>query len=394
MCVVRTQRMVTCSDRRMRAGAHSGWYTGDTTNGGECANAGNAEENPVCSQVFFMDATLPSLDALVTLGPGRALRPVARRRAHRRGAPASSGEIFSPQLLPYEEWVATNSRGNEEDERGLFEAGALHMVDEDTFHRSCSPPRRTLSLSLDGVPVDANGHPIDPSAQRVVSRARPTRCRRRASWACAWTRTATPSSRWTCTSIQEPPGRRSVRKPGRRPAAAPSTACPVVRLARQRLPCPPGERRRRAPGGDRRTPWRTSAATRFAPLAVERRLHLAQRPGDRAAGVQREDGDRARRAHLPSTWTRATRPSPRAMAACTRATAKSCMFQAFPYRPGARAARRARARGRTGAFVTQDAGAGGRALPLVALPRGLEADARPPVGPRDACGCAPTWTRR
>ena len=70
-------------------------------------------------QVFFMDAA-SSLDALVTRAQEEPF-DLTLDDVRIVEAAASSGEIFSPPLLPYKEWIATNPV-NEEDERGLFEA--------------------------------------------------------------------------------------------------------------------------------------------------------------------------------------------------------------------------------------------------------------------------------
>lgn len=115
-------------------------------------------------QMFFMDAA-SSLDALVARAQEEPF-DLTLDDVRIVEAAASSGEIFSPQLLPYKEWIATNPV-NEEDERGLFEAGSLHMVDEDTFHKMLSTASDS-EFSLDGIPVDANGHPIDLSERQVV----------------------------------------------------------------------------------------------------------------------------------------------------------------------------------------------------------------------------------
>lgn len=114
-------------------------------------------------QMFFMDATTP-VDALIRWAQENPI-DLSLDDVRMAGTPASSGEIFSPQLLPYDEWVATTPVA-EEDERGLFEAGALHMVDDETFKELLSSASQ---YSVEGVLVDANGHPIDPNAQRVAA---------------------------------------------------------------------------------------------------------------------------------------------------------------------------------------------------------------------------------
>lgn len=68
---------------------------------------------------------------------------------------AASDEVYSPQLLPYKEWVATRPVG-EEGERGLFEAGALNVLDEDV--RNAAIYETSSRFAFEG--VDDNGHPI------------------------------------------------------------------------------------------------------------------------------------------------------------------------------------------------------------------------------------------
>lgn len=116
-------------------------------------------------QMFFMDATTP-LETLVAFAQENPI-DLSLDDVRVIDNMVPSGEIFSPQLLPYKEWIATAPVA-EEDERGLFEAGALHMVDDDTFQELLDSASSS-EFSLEGYAVDANGHPIDPSKQRAVA---------------------------------------------------------------------------------------------------------------------------------------------------------------------------------------------------------------------------------
>ena len=116
-------------------------------------------------QMFFIDATTP-LDVLVADAQESPI-DLSLEDVRVIDNMVPSGEIFSPQLLPYKEWIATSPVAAE-DERGLFEAGALHMVDDDTFQELLSSASSS-EFSLEGHAVDANGHPIDRGARRAVA---------------------------------------------------------------------------------------------------------------------------------------------------------------------------------------------------------------------------------
>lgn len=104
--------------------------------------------------MLFMDADTP-IEDLVAQAQAHPV-DLTLEDVHLVKAPlAASDEVYSPQLLPYKEWVATRPVG-EEGERGLFEAGALNVLDEDV--RNAAIYETSSRFAFEG--VDDNGHPI------------------------------------------------------------------------------------------------------------------------------------------------------------------------------------------------------------------------------------------
>lgn len=104
--------------------------------------------------MLFMDAETP-LDELIARAKAQPV-DLELDDVHLVKAPlAASDEVYSPQLLPYKEWVATRPVG-EEGERGLFEAGALNVLDEAV--RNAAIYETSSRFAFEG--VDDNGHPI------------------------------------------------------------------------------------------------------------------------------------------------------------------------------------------------------------------------------------------